>query len=188
MLATRLILMCVGATAASRIGGFPAPHEPLDDGGLRKAQGLAQIAISADRIVASPALAAQETAAALGASFQTGPALADIDYGVWSGKSLAEIEASDTNALMAWLGDPTAGTPGGETMAAAQARIAPWLSQLAPSDSIILAITHPTIIRLCLAQALALPVRSTLHIDIAPLSTTILSYNRQWRLQELRRA
>lgn len=65
-------------------------------------------------------------------------------------------------------------------------RVGPWLDLQSGAGFTIMAITHAAVIRVVLAHALPLPVQSTLRIDIAPLSVAVLSFNRIWRLQELR--
>ncbi len=121
----------------------------------------------------------------MGLAADVEPALADRDHGSWAGHALADIHASDPHRLAAWLGDPATGAPGGETMEAVAARIAPWLDRMARADDRIVAVTHPAAIRAAIALTLAVPAAAGLAIDIAPLSETLLSFNRQWRLQGL---
>ena len=186
-LTTRLILLCSGPTRSSRTGGFPASDEPLDDGGLRMARRRGALAPRPGRVLVSPAQVAIDTAQALGLEGIADPVLADIDHGSWSGRSFTEVQSSHPELIENWIMNPASGTPDGETLAAVVARMMPWLADAARSDGTILAITHPMIIRACLANAIAIPLQATFHIDIAPLSTLTLSFNRQWRLQELAR-
>jgi broad specificity phosphatase PhoE len=169
----------------SRVGGFADPAEPLDTGGLRAATGLRIPGPSPRHVATSPASAARQTAEALGLAADIDPALGDIDHGDWSGKSFAEINAADPEAATAWIADPGAGAPGGETMAAVSVRVAEWLASQAGRDVPVLAITHPAVVRAAIAAALSLPIGATWRIDVAPLSVTVLSFNRIWRLQSL---
>lgn len=184
-LATRLILLCHAATAMARAGGFAHADEPLDTGGLRAAKDWRPTGPAPRHLLTSPALAARQTASMIGGVAEIDPALRDVDAGRWTGQSLAVIHATDSVALEAWIADPAAGAPGGETMAAAAERIAPWLAAQAARDSPVLAVTHPMVVRAAIAAALGLPVGATLRIDLAPLSVTELSFNRVWRLQAL---
>jgi broad specificity phosphatase PhoE len=134
----------------------------------------------------SPARVARDTVSALELEAVAEPALADIDHGSWSGRSLADLQSAASDAVARWLADPCAGVPDGETMDEVVARVGPWLDNLAGTNRIIMGVTHATVIRAALSHALQLPVRSTLRIDIAPLSVTIFSFNRMWRLQGLR--
>jgi len=166
----------------ARAGGFADPAEPLDAAGLRAARAFRVPGSAPFHVLSSPATAARETAAALGMIAEVAAPLADIGYGRWTGRTLAEVRAGH---LAAWIANPSAGTPGGETVAAVCARVSPWLAEQAGRNAPVLAITHPMIVRVILTIALGLPLESALRIDIAPLSTTTLSWNRVWRLQAL---
>jgi len=184
-LATTLLLICIATTASSREGRFPDPAEPLDAAGARAA---AQ-AVLPDRFRTaayhSPSRAAAETASAMALSASEEAALSDLTHGDWTGRAFAEIASAQPGALDLWLSDPTQGTPGGESMEQALKRIGIWMDRIAALDAPVCAITHPMIVRAALAHALDLPLRSTLAIDVAPLSHTVLSFNRSWRLQSL---
>jgi broad specificity phosphatase PhoE len=169
-----------------REGVFASPNEPLDEGGHRKAAQHRLPGPKPDRTVTSPALAARQTAGALLAGAEVDAAIRDIDPGAWSGRALADIHETDGQALSLWISDPTRGAPGGETMAQVAARVAGWLADQARSDARIVAITHASVIRAAIALVLDVPVGAGFNIDIAPLSATSLSFNRRWRLQELR--
>lgn len=181
-LATSLMMVCTGAVALSRSGGFPGARDGLDAAGSRDAAGVCLPQRFAQAVRCSPALGARETAVAMGLTASVEPALADIDHGVWSGLAFADIDESQ---MLVWLGDPTQGAPGGESMAAVQARVGGWLDDIARASGAICAITHATTIRAALAHALGLPLAATLAIDLAPLSRTLLSFNGRWRLQAL---
>src|ERR1700760_3620959 len=86
-------LICQAATHAVRDAAFPA-DEPLDPQGLAKATALVPDLRRVDAAWTSPALRARETATALGLQATIDPALRDLDYGNWSGRSLAEIETA----------------------------------------------------------------------------------------------
>ena len=185
-LTTRLTLLCHAPTRSAREGGFPAREEPLDEGGMRKAAAFRLDGPRPTLVVTSAACAARQTADALRLEAMIQPAILDIDHGEWAGRSLAEIHAAQPDALAAWLGDPTRGTPGGETMADVADRLADWLDGLVDQDRHILAITHAAVIRAAIAHTLGVPIGAALRIDIAPLSLTTLSFTRCWRLQEIR--
>jgi broad specificity phosphatase PhoE len=177
--------LCAGATASSRIGAFPAPDEPLDEGGARKAAAFRLNGPKPDIVVVSPSRAATETADALGFEAAQEPCLADLDFGDWSGRSLADVEAREGLALPAWLADPARALPGGESMAELVVRVGGWLDRHAGIDRTILGITHPAVMRAAIAHCLSMPVASVMRIDAAPLSALRLSFHGQWRLQEL---
>lgn len=167
-----------------REGDFPDPDERIDDGGRRKAETL-PVRPTPDVIFVAPALAARQTAQSLGLTASVEPALVDIDVGAWRGGSLVELQAAQPEALMNWIRDPAAGAPGGESFADVQARVAAWLEAQTAGDRRVLAITHPTVMRAALAHVLDIPPAAAFRIDIAPLSSLTLSFNRQWRFQGL---
>lgn len=171
-----------------REGAFASPDEPLDEGGSRKAATYRLPGPVPDRIVTSPALAARQTADAVLAGAEVEGAIRDIDAGSWRGKMLSELQEADGEGLLLWMSDPARGAPDGETMTQVAARVAGWLADQARSDARIVAITHASVIRAAIALVLDVPVRAGFNIDIAPLSATSLSFNRRWRLQELRSA
>jgi broad specificity phosphatase PhoE len=107
-------------------------------------------------------------------------------FGDWSGRTFAEVHESQPAALARWIAAPELGTPGGEAFAAVRERVRPWLADMEAQEATVAAITHASVVRAILAEALALPDRSVMQIDIAPLSETRLSFHRAWRLQELR--
>lgn len=181
-MATSLLLLCAGATALSRSGGFSGPGDALDPAGLRDAAACHLPARFGRAAMSSPAVSARETAAAMGLAGGVEPALADINHGAWAGLAFAGL---DEAALGQWLADPTRGAPGGESMAAVQARVGAWLGDIAQAQRAVCAITHAVPIRAALAVALGLPLQATLAIDVAPLSRTMLSFNGRWRLQAL---
>jgi broad specificity phosphatase PhoE len=166
-----------------REGGFPAPGEAVDEGGSRATAGLRLPRPTPRTIVTSPMAAAQQTADLLGVAAQVEPALRDIDHGDWAGRSFADIHTRDPGAFARWLADPAPGAPGGETMAVLLSRVGVWMDGI---DGDVLAITHPMVIRAAIGVALDLPQQALLRIDIAPLSSVTLSFNRGWRLQTLR--
>lgn len=165
----------------ARAGGFAREDEPLDAGGQR----IVPLRTSPRFVLTSPALAARQTTEALAVAAEVEPLLRDIDHGRWAGRRLAEVHATESDALEAWIADPARGTPSGESLEDVVARITPWLTEQAERDAPILAITHPMVIRAVLASALEMPLSTTLRIDIAPLSAVVLSYHRSWRLQTL---
>jgi broad specificity phosphatase PhoE len=184
-LGTSLFLLCAAATPSSRIGGFPASDEGLDASGARHAARYRPPPKLAGHIFRSPSLAAAQTAEAMGVWATEEAALADRDAGRWSGRSIEDILAAEPTALSDWLADPTYAAADGEAMAGVQQRIGAWIDQIATQTQPVCAITHPMTMRAALAHTLGFPAATTLNIDIAPLSSIRLSFNRIWRLQAL---
>ncbi|MFC4068405.1 histidine phosphatase family protein [Actinoplanes subglobosus] len=125
----------------------------------------------------APTHAAQQTATLLGApATTTEPALAEPDYGTWTGNTLDQI---DPAGLHQFLTDPTATPHGGESLTTATTRLTAWLAQNTTSRRT--AIAHPLVIRLLIAAALGLPP-STRSLAVAPLTVTRLTHHHGWTL------
>lgn len=167
-----------------REGGFASPTEGVDEGGLAKLEGVAlPHAIAACAV--SPSLAARQTARHFGLVAIEDGALADIDHGLWSGRSFADVHDADPEGFAGWLAEPLGGAPGGETLSAVQMRVGGWLALKVEAGAPMLGITHPMVIRAAIAAAMDMPLHATLRIDIAPLTMVRLSWNRMWRLQSI---
>jgi broad specificity phosphatase PhoE len=182
-MATHLTLICHAATAAMRAGAFAKDGDPVEDFG--RAQAAAMDPLRAALAWTSPALAARQTAAALGLDAVAAPGLRAGDHGRWAGRRLEDLQVEDPQALAAWLTDPSAAPPGGETIVELIARVGAWLDDQIGHDARLVAVTHPEVIRAAVAYSIDAPPRSCLRIDVAPLSRAILSFNGHWRLQAL---
>jgi len=82
------------------------------------------------------------------------PRLVEMDFGDWEGRTLAELRAAG-GAAVAALEDRGLDfrAPGGESPREVQARLRPWLDDLAAEDRDLLAITHKGVIRALYALA-----------------------------------
>jgi broad specificity phosphatase PhoE len=178
----RLILICHASTDAVRKSAFPA-DEPLDDIGRKDAAALAGRLPNADQCWSSPELRARQTAEALKLSADPQPLLRDCDYGDWSGRAFAEVNARDPAAVARWLSEPAATPHGGESILGLMQRVAGWLAGERAHRRQSIVVTHATIIRAAIVHAIEAVPQSFWRIDIAPLSITRLSgSNRRWNL------
>jgi broad specificity phosphatase PhoE len=165
----RLDLIAHGASAATRRARFP------DDEGL-EASAASALEASRGRMRAyaraltSPARAARETAQALGFGAEVEIALRDCDYGRWRGLSLKDVAEREPEAFAAWLGDPRAAPHGGESVAALIERTRAWLTQSLAREGATLAVTHPSVVRAAIVNALGADASAFWRIDVAPLS------------------
>ncbi|MGV9677875.1 histidine phosphatase family protein [Nocardia sp. NPDC003482] len=99
------------------------------------------------------------------------PALADLNHGDWSGKTMDELPP---DALMAWLTDPSFEPPGGESITALLDRVAAWLMTRAATPQRVIAVTHPAVVRAAVLGTLDAPPKSLWRIDIPPATATTL--------------
>jgi broad specificity phosphatase PhoE len=181
----RLHLLCVASTPSIRSASFPS-NDPLDAQGRQALEAFAGALPTVDKTWISPNLSAAQTAESLGLSSELERRLRDCDFGRWAGRSLAEVQATEPDALATWLRDPTAAPHGGESFADVINRVQAWMDGLLPASGSALAITHPTIIRASIAGALGAGPQALRHIDVAPLSQARLSSDgRRWTLSAL---
>lgn len=156
------------------------PGVPLSEAGERQARALAERLRGdrIDRIWTSPLDRAQATAAAIAAVQglgvpQVATPLIEIDMGEWTGMPFADLHGDpDWDRWNRERG--TARIPGGETMAEARDRIAPFLARVArdhPGETVAL-VTHSDMIRSAIADILGLPLGHVLRFDIDPASVT----------------
>jgi broad specificity phosphatase PhoE len=185
----RLLLISHAPTAAMRAGRFPA-DDPLDARGLADAQAAQARLSHLSHLAAfneapafvSPAVCARDTASALGLNAKVDAALADIDYGNWTGRRLADLAAQTPIDLTAWMHDPDAAPHGGESFGQAVKRIGEWLDTLDVAQSNardVIAVTHAAIIRAAVIHALAASSAIFPRIEIAPLTVVELHRSEQ---------
>ena len=171
----RLLLVPHAATAATRAAAFPRGDEPLEARARAAAAALADALAPRFELLASPARACRETIAAAGLGAATEePALADCDWGAWTGRTLAEVAANEPEGIAAWRTDPASRPHSGESLAALVARAGGWLDGQAALDGAVVAITHAAVVRAALVHALGAPLEACWRIDAAPLSISEL--------------
>ena len=186
----RLLLVSHASTAAQRAARFP------DDGPL-DARGLAEIEAARPRLATpndattftSPAVCALETAQALGLAPTLDNRLADINYGRWRGRRLAELALEAPDDLAAWTREPDAAPQGGESFSELVRRVGGWLDALepdldrAPAETAhaasnrpytVIAVTHAPLLRAAIVHTLGASPAVFPRIEIAPLSVVEL--------------
>ncbi|MGU7770571.1 histidine phosphatase family protein [Burkholderia sp. MR1-5-21] len=174
-----LRLVAHAATRAMRTGAFP-DDDPLDARGVAQAaDARAQWSWPPDAtVLCSPARCARQTAEALELHASVEPALAEIDYGRWRGKRLADVVRETPERLHAWLADPSASPHGGESFDALRRRVGAWLDRL-PTSGDVIAIASAPVIRAAIAHASGAASATVWRADIAPLSIVELSQHAQ---------
>lgn len=172
-----LRLVAAAPTPALRQALFGGDQN-LDEGGRNAAAALAPRFDRVPAWVAGPSRAARQTAAALGGLAATADALADVAYGEWEGRSLADIDPGD---LHKWLSDPGYAPPGGQSLTEVRDRAGAWLD--AQAGQTLVAVAHATVIRAALAHALRVPADGIWSIEVAPLAIVRLTHRAgRWHL------
>ena len=147
----------------------------------RLAAGLADAPIKA--IYASPLARAVETAEPTARLFdlpvQTLPALLEIDFGAWQGKSLAVLKRGRFWKIV--QGSPKDFRfPEGESFAEVQKRAVGALQELSAQydeKDVILCVAHSDVLKLAVAHFLGLELDCFQRVRIAPASVTVLYLN-----------
>ncbi|GAA4967559.1 histidine phosphatase family protein [Actinoplanes utahensis] len=174
---TGLHLIATAHTPALRRAEFGGdPH--LDEGG-RQAALVARSTPLRGPCVIAPSRAAHQTATTLftPTTLTEEPALADPDYGTWTGHTLDQINPTD---LHTWLTDPAAHPHGGESLNTVHTRTSAWLHR--QTGRTLTAVAHPLIIRTLLTAALDLPTTHIRRLEVAPLATIRLTHHTHWHI------
>jgi broad specificity phosphatase PhoE len=174
------------AAAPSR-GGGPACFP--DDGGnaaigaddvpgVRAAIGESHIAWRGPerRVVA--------TAAALGIDATPSPELAGWSAGEWSGRPVERVARDEPESFVRWRTDPDFAPRDGESLVALVRRVGAWLD--ACDDGRIVVVADATVVRSAVVHALAAPIETSWHVDVAPLTVArVQRADGAWRLRAL---
>ncbi|HEY1641299.1 MAG TPA: bifunctional RNase H/acid phosphatase [Streptosporangiaceae bacterium] len=180
--ATTTLLLRHGQTPLSAERRFAGRGDvPLTDLGRQQAEAAAaRLAARGgmDVIVSSPLRRARRTADAVaqatGAAVVTDEDLAETDFGKWEGLTFGEAGAQFPDEMAAWLADPDAAPPGGESFTAVGRRVQGALDRLLaayPGQTVVL-VSHVTPIKTLLRHALLAPPAALfrIHLDVASLS------------------
>jgi broad specificity phosphatase PhoE len=166
----------VGKALAGRM-----PNVSLDANGRNQAQQLAN-RLTDHRVTviySSPLERAVETAeplaVRLGIPVLTRKGLTEIDFGVWQGKTLDELEGDDEWGRFNVLRGSTP-APEGELMLEVQARMARELDDLRRlhSNETVAVFSHADVIKAALMLYLGVPLDSHLRLEISPASVSVL--------------
>jgi len=180
--ATTTLLLRHGQTPLSAERRFAGRGDvPLTELGREQADAAAaRLAARGgiDVIVSSPLRRARRTADAVaqaaGVAVVTDEDLAETDFGKWEGMTFGEAGAQFPGEMAAWLADPDAAPPGGESFAAVGHRVQAALDRLLaayPGQTVVV-VSHVTPIKTLLRHALLAPQAALfrIHLDVASLS------------------
>ena len=138
-----------------------------------------------DAIYASPSLRTRSTAEAIakvaGAEIRFVPALRERRFGIWDGLYFEEIERRYPDEYLAWKRDVSGYTPvGGETMEALQQRTGEEIARIVARHArqTVVVVTHVGPIRVCVAEALKIPLQWYRQLRIDYGSLTCVDYGR----------
>lgn len=173
-----LILVRHGRTEANARGLLLGRLDPtLDEVGRRQAAGLAKALPHDGRVVCSPLRRTRETAAAFGLPVTVDERWIELDYGVWDGKPIKDI---DVEQWAAWRADPAFAPKGGESLrdVGERVRVAcnALMDEAAERDVIV--VSHVSPIKAAVAWALDVDDAITWRLFLAPASVTRIATDR----------
>lgn len=177
-------------------------HGPTDWNAERRLQGRADLPLSAAgriavarrripaelagfRWLTSPLLRARETARLLGVAAEVEPALIEMDYGGWEGRTLAALRAEDPDGVAA---NEARGLdlrpPGGESPRDVQVRLAALAGRLPATGADVAAVTHKGVIRAALALAMGWDMtgKPPVRLDWSAAHLFLLEAGGRWSL------
>ncbi|MGW5266555.1 histidine phosphatase family protein [Microbispora sp. NPDC004025] len=176
-----MLLVRHATTPEMRAARFPLTDRDADPASLARAAALAPMTAGSAGW-AGPAVAARQTAAAIGLRARVAPALAEADVGRWRGLPYEQVAREEPDALVSWLTDPHVVPHGGESLSAHAARVAGWLDLMRAEPGVV-AVCDAGTIRAAIGHALGLDPPGAALFDLAPLSVTELLATRDgWRV------
>lgn len=146
----------------------------LDEVGERQASAIATHVLSAgaiDRVVASPLRRTQRSAEAFGLPVETDERWIELSYGEYEGVPQRDIPSE---VWQRWMKDPAFAPPGGESLAAVDARTMDACSDLAEeaTERNIVVVSHVSPIKAAVGWALGVGIEVSwrCHLDQASAS------------------
>lgn len=158
--------------------------DPLSEKGWAQMRDTVGDAAPWTRIVSSPLTRCRAFAETLaerhGLPLSLDERLMEVGFGVWEGKSAAEIEADAPGTLARFKADPVNARPAGaEPLAGFHARVAAGLEDLLGQHhgQHVLLVGHAGVIRMAFAWALHIPLEHAYRIEVASASLTRLRFD-----------
>ena len=183
---TRLLLArhAVTAQTGPLLSGR-APGIDLSDEGRGQAEKLGErlAGLPVAAVYASPIERTTQTAQSVahhhGLEVLPLPGVIEADYGEWTGQALTDLAKTDLWKVVQRM-PSRASFPGGESLAAMQARMVAALDSLVTQHpgELVVVVSHADPIKAVVAHALGTPLDLFQRIVIAPASITAIGYRR----------
>ncbi len=143
----------------------------LSERGIAQLQQIAPTihTMSIDLVLVSPLYRCLQSLEILGLTGEKEPLLQEVDFGLWEGKTFAEIAAQYPEYIEKWATDKNFSFPQGESLAAFRSRIRQLASRLYNEGvSSIFLMAHGGVLRALICELLHLPMENYLLFDVAP--------------------
>jgi alpha-ribazole phosphatase len=157
--------------------------DPLSEKGWAQMHAAVGESLPWTQIVSSPLLRCRAFAETLaerhGLPLVLDPRLKEVGFGVWEGKSAAEIEQAAPGSLAQFKADPLHARPAdAEPLSDFHARVAAGLADLLVQydGQHMLVVGHAGVMRMALAWALQIPLENAYRIEVASASLTRLRF------------
>lgn len=191
----QLILVRHGETEYNRADVFRGRVDlPLNERGKMQARAAASYLQETDfeAFYSSPLKRSMETARAI-AEPHGGEVLAledfnDVDYGLWSGKSVDEVREGWPEVFDLWVNHPEEVVfPEGESLRAVRERLQAGLDKLAlKHEGTVLLVGHKLINRLLVCIVLGLPTAAVWRVDQSNGAINVMAHGeRGWMLRRM---
>ncbi len=158
--------------------------DPLSEKGWAQMRAAISEPAPWSRIISSPLLRccafAEVLAVQHGLPLAFNAQLKEVGFGVWEGKTAAEIESDAPGTLARFKADPIhARPPGAEVLDAFLARVTAGLETILSChpDEHILVVCHAGVIRMAMAYALSIPLANAYRIEVANAGITRLRFD-----------
>lgn len=178
-------------TVSRGYSGSGEPGPPLDETGRRQAADAAALVdrVGRDlwgdvaypsRLIASPMVRTQETAAVLarrlGLPVHTDAAFQEADFGAWQGLTAEQVEERWPGQLEPWHTVGTLRPPGGESITDVGVRVSAGLDQLRAcgDGATVVVVSHAVAIRAMLGVTMGAQPGSWSQLRVAPASVSIV--------------
>ena len=110
--------------------------------------------------------------------------LRTCDFGSWTGRSLADVGATDPTGVRRWLADPQAKPHGGESLSELIVRVGAALDQSGWPEGQSIVVVTSLVARAIAVHALGTPPKTIFRIDMSPLGRVrVTRSTNSWRLR-----
>jgi alpha-ribazole phosphatase len=157
--------------------------DPLSEKGWEQMRAAVGEACPWTRVVSSPLLRCSEFAEELASRARLPLAfderLKEVGFGVWEGRTAAQLNEEDPQQLARFKADPLNARPAGaEPLQDFFNRVAAGVESLLQSgaEEHILVVCHAGVIRMALSHGLAIPLANAYRIDVPTAGLTRLTY------------
>lgn len=176
---TRFLLIRHAATdwvGRGLAGRLPGIH--LSDGGRAELASLASRFAAHGPVAAvysSPLERTRETAAALSPTVEIRDAFIELDYGHWTGRTVADLESEEEWRQYNYFRS-TRRIPGGESMLDVQSRVIGELERLRAQhrEQTVAIVSHADVIRAAIVHYLGMSLDHLLRLEIGTASLSIV--------------